>query len=96
MIRFMSLIRFTDKGARAVRQTVKRAHDFDQVAEQAGVLIEAQYWSVGRYDGVLVMSAEKPDQILRLLTKLTAAGNVRTETLQLFDDLQFASALEKT
>lgn len=95
MTRFISLIRFTDKGARALRQSVNRAHDFVKAAEKAGVLVEAQYWSLGAYDGVLMMSAEKPDPIVRLLAKMTAAGNVRAETMQLFDDHQFTAILGK-
>ncbi len=90
MARYISLIRFTEKGAAAVRQSPKRAQAFAKAAEKTGVKIEAQYWTSGQYDGVLIMSAPKAEQALRCLSELVAGGNVKTETLQAFDSKEFA------
>jgi len=89
MARYISLIRFTEKGARAIRQSTKRAHAFDKVAEKAGVRIDGQYWTLGAYDGVLILSANKPEKALRCLTELAVAGYVKTETLPAFTDQEF-------
>jgi len=43
---------------------------------------------VGACDGLLVLSGDER-KILRTLTQLAAAGNVRTETLQAFDAKEF-------
>lgn len=89
MARYVVLIRFTEKGARAVRQSTTRAHAFDKAAGKAGVKIEAQYWTLGQYDGVLILSADTPEKALHCLTELASGGAVKTETLAAFTDAEF-------
>ena len=89
MARYISLIHFTEKGARAIKQSTKRAHAFDKAAKKAGIRIDGQYWTLGAYDGVLILSADKPEKALRCLAKLAVAGYVTTETLPAFTDQEF-------
>ena len=89
MATYISLIRFTEKGAQAIKQSTKRAHAFDQAAEKAGVRIDGQYWTLGSYDGVLILSADKAEKALRCLAELAAGGYVKTETLPAFTDKEF-------
>lgn len=93
MNRYICLIRFTDKGAQFLKESTKRAHEFDEVAEKAGVKIEGQYWTVGTYDGVLILSSDDPKKALRCLAELAATGNVRTDTMQAFTDCEFDDVL---
>ena len=60
-----------------------------KLADKAGVKVEGQYWTLGRYDGVLVLNADSESKILHLLTELASLGNVRTETMQAFIDTEF-------
>lgn len=60
------------------------------MARKAGVKVEAQYWTIGAYDGVIIIRAGNEKKALHLLTLLAAAGNVRTKTLQAFTDKDFA------
>jgi uncharacterized protein with GYD domain len=89
MARFISLIRFTDKGANAIKQSTSRAHAIQKVAEKSGAKIEAHYWTLGSYDGVLVISAPKQEQALHCIALLSAAGFVRTDTMPAFTDVEF-------
>ena len=89
MATYISLIRFTEKGARAINQSTKRAHAFDKAAEKVGVRIDGQYWTLGSYDGVLILSTDKAEKALRCLTELAAGGYVKTETLPAFTDQEF-------
>ena len=91
MARYLTLLRFTDQGARALSQSASRAAAFRKAAEQAGVKVEAQYWTVGSYDGVLILSADTQENVLRTLAKLSAEGNVRTQTLQALTADEFAA-----
>ena len=88
MARYVTLIHFTDQGARNIKKSPARALAFRKAGQKAGVTIEAQLWTVGACDGVLILSGEER-QILRSLTQLAALGNVRTETLQAFDAKEF-------
>ena len=57
--------------------------------KKAGVKVEAQYWTTGAFDGVLIFSAEVETDALRCLAALAVAGNVRTETLKAFNAKEF-------
>jgi uncharacterized protein with GYD domain len=89
MPRYISLIRHAEKGAHAIKQSTGRAHAFDKAAARAGVKIEGQYWTLGQYDGVLIMSASREEQALHCLALLASAGFARTETLPAFTDQEF-------
>jgi len=88
MARYVSLIHFTDQGARALKKSAARAAGFRKAAERAGITVEVQLWTAGSCDGVLILSGEEK-KILRCLAQLVALGNVRTETLQAFDAREF-------
>lgn len=90
MNHYIALLHFTQKGAEHIKESPKRAHHFNAMAKEAGVDVEAQYWTIGAYDGVLIIRADGENKALHLLALLAAAGNVRTETLQAFTDKQFA------
>jgi len=89
MAKYISLLRFTEKGAKQLKNSTARAHNFDKIAAKAGVKIEGQYWTLGSFDGVLILSADSEQKILHCLSALTAQGNVRTETMQAFTDKDF-------
>jgi uncharacterized protein with GYD domain len=93
MPRYVCFWRFTEKGTRAIKQSTSRAHAFHRAAAQMGVQVEAQYWTMGRWDGVMVLSAEKEEQAMHAVGLLTAAGFVRTETLPAFTDQEFERML---
>ena len=88
MARYVSLIRFTDQGARALKKSAARASGFRKAAEKAGISVEAQLWTAGSCDGVLILNGDEA-KILRCLAQLGALGNVRTETLPAFDPREF-------
>ena len=94
MARYVSLIRFTDQGARALKKSAARALGFRKAAQKAGIVVEAQLWTAGSCDGVLILSGDEK-KVLRCLAQLVALGNVRTETLQAFDAQEFQALVGK-
>jgi uncharacterized protein with GYD domain len=92
MARYVSLIRFTEQGARALRKSTARAASFRKEAGKAGVKIEVQLWTAGSCDGLLVLSGDQA-KILRCLARLASLGNVRTESLPAFDAGEFSAIL---
>ena len=91
MPRYLSLIKFTEQGVKNLKQSTARAAAFRNAAEKAGVKIEGQYWTVGAYDGALILRADDEQKALRCLTELATLGNVRTETMQAFIDTEFGA-----
>lgn len=95
MARYISLLRFTEAGAKNLKKSTNRAHTFDKIAAQAGVKIEGQYWTLGAYDGVLILDADSEQKVLRCLSQLASQGNVRSETMQTFIDKEFDKIVGK-
>jgi uncharacterized protein with GYD domain len=91
MTRYLTLLRFTEQGARKIKDSPSRARAFKKEAAKAGVKVESQYWTVGAYDGVVILSANDESKVLRALAALAGKGNVRTETLRAFDEREFAA-----
>jgi uncharacterized protein with GYD domain len=89
MVRYISLLRFTEQGAKNIKKSTNRAHEFDKVAAKSGVKIEGQFWTLGAYDGVLILTADSEEKALHCLAELASQGNVRTETMQAFLDKGF-------
>lgn len=89
MKRYIALLRFTDSGAQALAKSTERAAAWAKAAAKAGVEVEGQYWSVGEYDGVLILGGADEKTVLGQLAKLAKSGNVRTQTMKLFDADQF-------
>ena len=89
MARYITLLKFTDKGSSHIKESTTRAHAFAALAAMAGVTVEGQYWTTGRRDGVIILNADNEGKILRVLTELASLGNVHTETMQAFTDKEF-------
>ena len=90
MNHYIALLRYTAKGVEHIKDSTKRAHHFNKLAKKAGVKIEGQYWTIGRYDGVLIIAADSEKKALHLLVELAAGGNVRAETMLAYTDKTFA------
>src|SRR5262245_12293188 len=88
MARYVTLIRFTDQGARDIKKSAARGLAFINAARKAGVTVESQLWTIGSCDGVVILRGDER-KILRSIAQLAALGNVRTETLQAFDAKEF-------
>jgi uncharacterized protein with GYD domain len=95
MARYVSLLKFTQQGVRSLKESSARAAAFCKAAEKAGVKVEAQLWTAGEYDGILILSADEETKVLAIIAKLAALGNVQTQTLQAYDSTQFAAIVGK-
>jgi uncharacterized protein with GYD domain len=95
MASYVSLLKFTDKGAKAIKSSATRAKQFKAAAQKAGVKVVCQYWTLGDYDGVLILESNKAEKVLHCLAELTAAGNVTTHTLPAFSLEEITPVLKK-
>ena len=84
MATYVSLFTFTDEGIRNVRDTVKRANAFREVAAKAGVTVREIFWTMGQYDLVGIVEAKDDTAALALLLGVGAMGNIKTQTLRAY------------
>jgi len=81
---YIGLVKWTEQGIKKVKETTKRAKDFKELAAKRNVKVREIYWTMGRYDIVVVMEAPDDEAISRLTLGLGMLGNVKTETLRAF------------
>lgn len=84
MKRFIVLLTFTAQGRQSISDSPARADAFVKMATEAGCKVNALYWTVGSYDGILSLDAPDEETATALMVKLASAGNVKTQTLQAF------------
>ena len=84
MSTYVSLINWTDQGAKTAANTVERAEAAQQLATSAGGSMQI-YWTMGRFD--LVAISEFPDDATAVATlaKIASTGSVRTQTMRAFN-----------
>ena len=95
MVRYLTLVEFTEKGLRDVAQSPERASQFRASVETAGGRVVSLYWAIGQFDGCIVFEAPDEKTATRLLLSLGRQGNVRTRSMRLFDENEFASIVGK-
>jgi uncharacterized protein with GYD domain len=93
---YIALIQFTEQGIQKVRETHRRADAFRAMAKQAGVAVQNVYWTLGAFDGVLVLDAPDHAAATAVLLALAAQGNVRTQTLRAFGEAEIDAVLAKS
>jgi uncharacterized protein with GYD domain len=95
MVTYVTLFHWTEQGLSKIQDTLKRAEDFGAVAEKAGARVKAQYWTVGEYDGIVILEAPDESTAVGLIAKVAKLGNVRTQTLRAFDSAEMRGVLAK-
>lgn len=84
MVTLIALIKETQHGEENLLDSVVRAQRFKELAKTFGVEVKGQYWTMGPYDGILILECPDAKTGAALLCRLGTSGEVRTETMQAF------------
>jgi len=95
MPRYVVLYKFTDQGLKNVKDTVKRAQEVRKQNESRGFKVIGTYWTQGRYDIVSIVEAPDEESMTAGLFNIAATGNVHSETLRAYDEVEMSRALAK-
>ena len=95
MATFIVLAHFSDQGIHGVKDSPKRADAFKEMAKKAGVNVKEIFWTLGRYDLVIVIEAPDVETVTALGLSVGKLGNVRTETLRALGKTEMAAILKK-
>jgi uncharacterized protein with GYD domain len=93
MATFITTLHFTEQGIKAVRDTCERAAAFKAAARKMGVKITGEYWTLGRFDGVIVCEAPDEETVTAAMLHLVSLGNIRTQTARAFDAAEMQKIL---
>ena len=95
MATFIALITETQRGEENISQSVSRAAKFREDAAKFGATVRETFWTLGRFDGVLVFDAPDDETAAALMCKLNAQGAVRTHTMRAFADQEMEDILKR-
>jgi uncharacterized protein with GYD domain len=93
MATYVILSNFTDQGIRNVKDTVKRADVFKEMAKKKDVKIRDLFWTLGAYDVVAIVDAPNDEAITGIGLALGMQGNVRTQTLRAYNASEIGKIL---
>ena len=84
MAKFVSLLNWTDQGAKTASETVDRAEAAQKMAAEMGGTFEV-LWTMGQYDLVTISEFADDETAVKFLAKVAGAGNIRSSTMRAFD-----------
>jgi uncharacterized protein with GYD domain len=84
MATFISTIKFTQQGIKGIDDSTKRAAALKAAAKKLGVKVTNIFWTLGEYDGLLILEAPDDKTAMTVLLHLAALGNVHTTTVRAF------------
>lgn len=84
MATFITTIKFTQQGIKGIDESTKRAAALKATAKKMGVKVTDIFWTLGDYDGLLILEASDDVTVASLLLHLGAMGNVHTSTVRAF------------
>ena len=82
---YVATVKFTEQGVAAIKDTVKRANAFKSAAKKLGVKVTDVYWTLGPFDGLVIMEADNEQSVTAAMLQLAAQGNVQTRTARAFN-----------
>jgi uncharacterized protein with GYD domain len=95
MPRYVSLINWTDQGAKDFKETTKRAADAGALAQKMGGKLTV-YWTLGAHDIVAISELPDDETATAFLLRLASLGNIRTQTMRAFDAQEMSGIVNKT
>ena len=95
MATYLLLINFTDQGIRNIKDSPKRAAAATELARGFGIEIRDIFWTLGAFDGTVLIEAPNDQAVTAWALKLGSLGNVRTQTLRAFRADEFENILAK-
>jgi uncharacterized protein with GYD domain len=84
MATYLVLISFTEQGIRNIKDSPKRAAAATELARGFGIEIRDIFWTLGAFDGAVLMEAPEDQAVTAWALKVGSLGNVRTQTLRAF------------
>ena len=93
MATYISLLRYTQKGAENIKESPARLDAAKKVFQSMGAELKQCYWVMGQYDAVVISEGPDDDTVAKLLLVIGAQGNIKTETFRAFTEDEFRKVI---
>ena len=84
MATFVGLMKFTEQGAKTVKELPKRVEENKKRLKEIGIEVKSWHLTLGRYDVVVVFDAPSDEAATKAAIAISSQGNAHTETLRAF------------
>jgi len=92
---YVSLINWTEQGARGAQDTVTRAGDTEKLLQSMGGRKIGIWWTMGAFDAIYIFEAPDDETATAFLASVAKRGNVRTNTMRCFSEEEAARIMGK-
>ena len=90
MATYITLLSYTDQGARNIKDAPQRTLAAKSAVESAGCKWLGYYLTMGEYDGVVISEAPSDELYATIVLAIASQGNIRTTTLKAFNEEEMA------
>jgi uncharacterized protein with GYD domain len=95
MATYVVLINWTEQGAAAASDTLKRAATAATTLKKLGGRMKSTLWTIGPYDAVSIVEAPDDETVTAFALAMCGQGNVRTTTMRAFDRGEMGAIFER-
>ncbi|HIJ57755.1 MAG TPA: GYD domain-containing protein [Deltaproteobacteria bacterium] len=95
MPKYISLVKYTQKGIENIKESANRFEAFKQLCESMGAKVEGFYLTMGRYDLLVIVDAPDSETIAKIFLTTASKGAVSTETLQAFSEDEYRKIISE-
>ena len=93
---YVVLVKYTQQGIGEIKESPARVALVREAAKAKGGEVKAFYWTMGQYDGVVIIEMPGDEEMAALMLEIAGKGSVSTETLRAFTEEEFPKVLDKT
>ncbi len=86
---YIALMKWTDQGIRAIKESGQRFDAARQMIEQAGGTLRDFYMVMGEYDLLGIIEAPDDETYARIALSAASQGNLHTTTLKAFTQEEY-------
>ena len=91
---YIMLINYTEQGIRNIKGSPKRAETARFLAKSCGAELKDLYLTMGEYDLIGIVEAEKDGAVAKFTLALGSIGNVRSTTLKAFTEQEYRNIID--
>jgi uncharacterized protein with GYD domain len=93
MATYVTTVHFTEQGIKSIRDTCDRAASFKATARKMGVKVTGMYWTLGAFDGLIILEAPDEETATAALLHLGSLGSIRTQTGRAYNPAEMQNIL---
>ncbi|MBT8363359.1 MAG: GYD domain-containing protein [Deltaproteobacteria bacterium] len=95
MAKYISLVKYTAKGAENIKESPNRLDAFKQLCESMGAKLEGFYLTMGRCDMLVILDAPNPETAAKIILATSSRGAISTETFQAFSEEEYRKIISE-